>query len=348
MALPLFFVLPLVLASSSPTSALLGANFVPSDAINQLAMFSALTFNPDLIDFELSLAPKAGVNTMRVFLHHALFGEDEAGFLGRVDKFLSIAARHGVSCILVLFDSCWDPDHALGPQRPPIPGVHNSGWVQSPGREMTDPSKYGAFREYVVGVVSRFGNDSRVVALDVWNEPDNTNVGSYSNVEPANKVALVEQLLPQVFQWARSANPSRPLTSPVWYGQDLSNTSTTLTRTQKIQLESSDWVSFHSYDFPELFRLRADQLKTYGKPVLCTEYMARMAGSMIDNILPVGRSLGVGMVSWGWVNGATQTHLPWDSWNRPYVLAPPTTWFHDLFLGNGVPFREAEIDMLKG
>ena len=45
-----------------------GCNFVPSDASNQIEMWSSSTFNPKLIDAELAMAQKLGFNTMRVFL----------------------------------------------------------------------------------------------------------------------------------------------------------------------------------------------------------------------------------------------------------------------------------------
>src|ERR1700761_405787 len=112
---------------------LVGANFVPSDAINQLEMFQAATFNPGLNDRELGMAESIGMNTVRVFLQDQLWEQDPEGFKKRLDEFLGIAARHHIRPLLVLFDSCWDPEPKLGPQHPPIPGVHNSGWVQSPG-----------------------------------------------------------------------------------------------------------------------------------------------------------------------------------------------------------------------
>ena len=111
---------------------LVGANYVPSDAINQFEMFQSATFNPSLNDKELGMAESIGMNTVRVFLQDQLWTSDPAGFKQRLDEFLTIAARHHIRPMLVLFDSCWDPHPRLGPQHPPIPGVHNSGWVQSP------------------------------------------------------------------------------------------------------------------------------------------------------------------------------------------------------------------------
>ena len=122
----------------------MGANFIPSDAINELEMFQAETFNPALIDKELGMAESIGMNTMRVFLQDQLWQQDAKGFTQRLDIFLGIAAKHHIRPLLVLFDSCWETNPHLGPQHPPIPGVHNSGWVQSPGKARLMDKKYRA------------------------------------------------------------------------------------------------------------------------------------------------------------------------------------------------------------
>jgi endo-1,4-beta-mannosidase len=137
-------------------------------------MFQAATFNPALNDKELALAESIGMNTVQVFLQDQLWASDPEGFKHRLDHFLSIAAAHQIRPMLVLFDSCWEPNPHLGLQHPPIPGVHNSGWIQSPGKErLLDPHDEAELKAYVQGVVGTFGNDSRVLAWDVWNEPDN-------------------------------------------------------------------------------------------------------------------------------------------------------------------------------
>ena len=113
---------------------------MPASAINQLEMWQADTFDPARIDLELGWAAGIGMNTMRVFLHDLAYEQDPQGFLRRVDQFLGIAEKHHIRPMLVLFDSVWDPFPATGRQRPPRPGVHNSGWVQSPGKvALEDP-----------------------------------------------------------------------------------------------------------------------------------------------------------------------------------------------------------------
>ena len=198
---------------------LVGSDYIPSYAINQLEMWQADTFDPQPIDLELGWAESLGMNTMRVFLHDLLWQQDPDGFRKRMDTFLTICAKHHIRPVFVFFDSVWDPNPKLGPQHQPIPGVHNSGWVQSPGRAaLTDPSQYPRLEAYVKGVIGAFANDPRVLAWDLWNEPDNLNNPSYAVQDPPNKIELVEKLLPKVFEWARDAHPTQPLTSGLWQG----------------------------------------------------------------------------------------------------------------------------------
>ncbi len=112
---------------------LVGSNYIPASAINELEMWQADTFDPQRIDKELGWAESIGLNTMRVFLHDLLWQQDPKGFQQRIETFLEIASKHHIKPLFVLFDSCWDPDPRLGKQHEPRPGIHNSGWVQSPG-----------------------------------------------------------------------------------------------------------------------------------------------------------------------------------------------------------------------
>ena len=323
---------------------LVGANFIPSDAINELEMFQAATFNPKLIDKELGMAEGIGMNTMRVFLQDQLWQQDAKGFTGRLEVFLGIAAKHHIKPLLVLFDSCWETNPHLGPQHPPIPGVHNSGWVQSPGKErLMDKSVEPQLEAYVKGVVGAFAKDERVLGWDIWNEPDNRG-GDTVLDEPA-KVARVEELLPKAFAWARSVHPVQPLTSGVWAG-DWSDPKKE-SKTTKIQLAESDVISFHNYDWPERFEARILELKPLGRPIICTEYMARGNGSTFDGSLPVAKRYNVAAINWGLVAGKTQTYLPWDSWQRPYVLIQPAIWFHEVFKQDDTPYRQREVELIR-
>ena len=324
---------------------LVGSNYNPASAINQLEMWQADSFDPKRIDLELGWAESLGMNTMRVYLHDLLW-QDPEGFKRRLEQFLTIATKHRIKTIFVLFDSVWDPDPNAGKQRAPRPGVHNSGWMQSPGRAvLQNPSEYPRLEAYVKGVVGAFARDQRVLAWDIWNEPDNVNPGSYEKLEPKNKVELVLRLLPQAFAWAREANPQQPLTVGVWKGDW--STPEKMTEMDRLQIELSDVVTFHNYDSPGELEKRINWLKRYNRPMICTEYMARGNGSFFFGGLMVGKVHSVGMINWGFVQGKTQTHLPWDSWDRPYVDREPSIWFHEVFRNDGTPYIPEEVEFIK-
>jgi hypothetical protein len=324
---------------------LVGANFIPSTAINELEMWQAETFDTATIDQELGWAESLGMNTVRVFLHDLLHKQDSTGFYNRINVFLAIADRHHIKPLFVLFDSCWDPSPELGKQRDPKPHVHNSGWVQSPGKEaLKDSTQYPRLERYVKGVVAKFADDGRVLGWDVWNEPDNTSESSYGKVELDNKISYVLPLLKKAFIWARSVNPSQPLTSGIWAG-DWSSPEK-MKPIEKLQIEQSDIISFHNYGKPADLEKRIQWLQRYGRPILCTEYMARPNGSTFQGCLPVGKEYNVGMYNWGFVSGKTQTIYPWDSWTKTYTSEPPL-WFHDIFRKDGTPYRQEEVDVIR-
>jgi hypothetical protein len=325
---------------------LVGANYTPANAINELEMWQAESFDPKRIDLELSWAESLGMNTMRVFLHDLLWQQDPEGFKKRLGIFLDIAAKHKIKPMFVLFDSVWDPNPQLGKQRAPRPGVHNSGWLQSPGASaLKDPAQQARLEAYVKGVVGAFARDKRVLAWDIWNEPDNTNDSSYGSQEPANKIELVLALLPKVFEWARAVNPVQPLTSGVWRGPWSPDSK--IEPMAKLQLELSDVISFHSYDKAEDFENRIKQLQPYKRPILCTEYMARGNQSTFQGSMPIAKKYKVAAINWGLVAGKSQTFLPWDSWEKPYTDREPAIWFHEVFRTDGQPYKQDEVDFIR-
>ena len=328
---------------------LVGANFVPSTAINQLEMWQAETFDPATIDRELGYAQSIGMNTMRVFLHDLAWREGQDGFYSRVDKYLQIADKHGIKTLFVIFDAVWHPNPHPGKQPAPVPGLHNSGWVQSPGRAyLESPAKQDELKPYVIGLLTRFKDDSRVLAWDLFNEPDNPNRQAYGRdgakielAEP-DKEKFATQLLEKTFAWAREVQPSQPVTSGVWLGDYLVHP----TVLQRIQLEQSDVISVHNYDGPDELRKRIEGLKKLGRPLLCTEFMARGNHSTFKDNLPVLKECNIAAWSWGLVSGKSNTIYPWDSWAKHYT-AEPAVWFHDIFRADGTPFSSAEVQLIR-
>ncbi len=325
---------------------LVGCNFLPSTAINQLEMWQAETFDPETIDRELGWAESIGFNTVRVFLHEIPWRDDRDGFIQRVDRFLEIAAKHKIRPLFVFFDGVWDPDPQSGLQRRPRTGVHNSGWVQSPGRVvLADPAQQDALKPYVEDVLRRYGQDDRVLAWDLFNEPDNDNGGSYGPLELRNKEEVAARLVRKSFEWARAVEPKQPLTVGVWR-LDHWDKLDELKPVHRAALELSDVISFHDYGKTDNTQRRIDELKTYGRPLLCTEFMARGNGSTFEDALPLFKRERVAAYCWGLVDGKSQTKYPWSTWQTP-ILGEPDPWHHDDFHPDGTPYRADEVRVIR-
>lgn len=317
---------------------LFGANFIPSSAINQLEMWQAESFDPAVIDRELGYARNIGMNIMRVYLHDLLWEQDAPGFLSRMERYLEIAGRHGIGTAFVFFDDCWNSQFALGRQPAPRPFTHNSGWIQSPGSTAADdPAERPRLEKYVKGVLTHFARDRRIVFWDLYNEPGNGAGGNHITRTGLRESASLP-LLRDVFRWGREVKPAQPLTAAPW------KFDAAFDELNRFMFENSDLVTFHAYNRPEelLERIHFIRYVAAGRPVLCSEYMARTAGSTFQTCLPLLKENGIGAINWGLVSGKTQTVLPWE-WNEKKGVPPQP--FHDVFHADGrllVP-EEAEV-----
>lgn len=324
---------------------LVGCNYLPATAGNQLEMWQAETFDPETIDRELQWASDIGFNIVRVFLHDMVWEQDSEGFVKRIDKFLEIADKHNIKVIPILFDSCWNPLPKLGAQPEPRPHVHNSTWVQSPHIDtLKDPAGWGKLKSYAQGIVKRYKNDDRVLIWDLYNEPGNSNDTAYGKLEPANKGELSLKLLKEAFVWVRAMNPKQPIMASVWTGDWTKGAD--IPALNKFALENSDIVQFHIYHGPKIARDWIKILQEYNRPIVCGEYMSRKTGCTFETILPIFKEHRIAAINWGFVAGRSQTNYPWESWTKQYT-AEPEMWFHDIFRPDGTPYSKDEVAFIK-
>jgi hypothetical protein len=304
-----------------------GSDFISSTAINQLEMWQAATFDSATIDRELGYAESIGFNIMRVYLHHVAWKEDPEGFKQRMNNYLAIADKHHIGTLFVLFDDCWNETCKPGTQPAPKVGVHNSGWIRDPGKAYyDDPTLVIVLGKYVKDILTTFKNDKRIVLWDLYNEPGNSGYGDKSL-----------PLLQKAFTWGRQVNPDQPLSAGVWNPD--------LKELNAYQLKNSDVITYHNYNDEKAHAEAIDSLKKFGKPLLCTEYMARTRGSRFDNIMPLLKENKIAAINWGLVAGKTNTIYAWD--NPMPDGAEPKVWFHDIFRKDGTPYREDEIKLIK-
>lgn len=314
---------------------LVGCNFTPSTAGNQLEVFQDNTYDPETISRELGWAAELGMNSIRLFTHHLL--HELPYFHDRLDEILAIADSHGIGAVLVPFDGCWRNTAKLGPQGNPVPGLHNSMWLQSPGKEiLSDPRRWHTLRPYLDALMERFGDDRRIQVWDLFNEPNGPEADIRSAA--AQKYRLGTRLLDVVFDWAQKSDPSQPLTAGVFVGA--SGAAERADPINRIMLGRSDIISFHSYKPRHRLVASIDHLSAYQRPLVCTEWMGR-PNSPVD-LIEVFAEKRVGCHIWGLVDGRTQTRYPWSSnWRR---ATPDTPWFHELLHRDGSPYDPREVE----
>ena len=311
----------------------IGCNYIPSIAINQIETWQADSFDPKTIDRELGWAEGLGFNTARIFLHDLVWEADPAGFKNRIDEFLAICQKHHTRAIVTFFtNGCYgfEGEAQLGKQPDPVPGVHNSGWVQTPGAaRVNDPAQWGRLEKYIKDVISTFAQDDRVLVWCLYNEPENTKKGSKSL-----------PLMRKTFEWARSVNPSQPLTAPLMRLPGSKNSDPDMA---SFLGESCDVMSFHCYGKPTDMEKFITLLKTHGRPMFCTEYMARPR-STFEGILPILKRERVGAINFGLVAGKGNFYFPWGS--KPGT-PEPKVWHHDILRPDGSPYDPNETALIR-
>ena len=326
---------------------LVGCNFLPSSAINQLEMFQEDSFDQKTIERELDWAKGLGFNSLRVYLHDLLWSEKEK-FKKTFEKFLNICDEREIKPIIVLFDDCHRPYPKIGKQPIPVRGVHNSGWKQSPGMELVnqvaedeiDAKELNRLKEFIQGILLDYSNDERILMWDIYNEPGQFGLGDKSF-----------SLLQLSWEWAHEIRPSQPLTSCLdgAIGDEI----------LKLNGENSDVITFHTYEAEKLDPT-IQRLKKFKRPIMCTEYMAREFGTTFEFSLPIFKKENIGCYNWGLVAGKSQTHFGWstilelqkrkkngDFLNDLDEIPEPEEWFHDIFRKDGSPFKETEISFIK-
>jgi hypothetical protein len=317
-----------------------GCNYVPSDGSSILHLP-----NEELIRRELGWARDVvGLNSVRVWIGLAEYQIDQEGVMKNFDSFLQICNENQIKVLPVLsIQQVLDPDYDLEapdanePVMNFYPSVHGGGW-RYPGRlhwtccepeGSISPKTLAAWtktrpaaEQFVRSVLNRYARDERIILWDLYNE--------------APKAA--RPVVELIFQWAREANPSQPL-SVCWQGHDL-----------------SDVITFHTYTRPGYetanrnssgwdFLTELDWARAWGRPMLCTEWLARPFGNTIEAILPFFERYHIGWYVWGLCAvGPAQYQFPWD-W--PMGSPPPEKWFHCLLYPDGTPYSAEEILLIR-
>ena len=300
-----------------------GFNYIPANAINYTAMWDKTSFSPDVIDRELALAESIGFNTVRVVLQFIVWEDDPKYFTDTFARFLSICTSHKIKMMPAFFDDCifgTNTDPSLGKQPEPFEGWYAWAWSPSPGQSIVkDTATYPRLEKYIKNVIRTFRDHPGILAWDLYNEPSD-------NTRP---------LVGKVFKWAREVNPSQPLTVCIFGNEELQNTISS----------NSDIITFHNYSPKDEVEKTIRDLKQFNRPVICTEWLNRPAGSTVESVLPLFFEENIGCLHWGLVNGKTQTNLPWG--HRPGDGPYRGIWQHDLYTNDLQVYSPYEIQLFK-
>lgn len=306
---------------------IVGCNFLPSTAVNDVEMWQNETFDLPTIDKELGFAKEWGINSVRVFLNYVVWEAEAKKLKTNFKKFLDAAEKHGIGVTPILFDDCNFSGNVakVGKQQEPVPGVHNSGWVASPPAAMIqDEAQWKKLKAYEQDMIKTFGKDKRIIMWDLYNEPG------------AGDSKIKAELLEKIFAWAREAQPNQPLTVGAfgdWDGE-----------LSKLMRSSSDIVSFHSYGDKADVENKIQWAHGTERPAVCTEWLRRQAGNTVQDILPLFLENKIGCYSWGLVEGRTQTYFHWGSEKDS---PKPAIWQHDLIREDGTPYSLPEYQLFR-
>ncbi len=328
-----------------------GCNYMSADCANRIDQWQEYGFEDRLetTDRELALAAKTGFNTIRIIPEFFVWYKEHDSFMERFERYIETAHRHGISCMVVFGNDCMPPKEEalkrfhLGEQTFDI-GYHGGrkvsqhGGFEGAGYHLLDEPKYALLHyEWVKEIVTKYKEDERIVMWDVFNEPGNSRRGNMSLPHMMKFIEIIREI-----------DPIQPLTVGVWSNGDIGK----LTEIEKTGLENSDIVSFHSYLPYEEVVKTVYQLKKLGRPIVCTEWLARCAGNNVEEIFPLFFLEKIGAYNWGFVAGKYQTFEPYISKWKAYEKDPNmkfdfTKWFHDLYRPSYFPYDPKEIELIK-
>lgn len=294
-----------------------GAVFITSDRVNSYQMWEE--YHPDTIDRELFYARFYGLNTVQVYLNFLCWQKLGPTYLDRLEDFLQRADRHQLKVTFILFDDVGnvEPPH-LAPYPPPVPGIHNSQMMGSPGRAIVD-QQYTAHRDqlkaYVQAVVNAHKTDPRILFWQTYNEP------SHATTLP---------LLKDSYQWIKETGCQIPVSATgggAFYGSYY-----------------SDFPTYHSYLAPDAPAAQGMVLGDGGPEHLCTETLDR-PGVDMPKLVNYFAARTNGWIVWELMIGRDNCRFPWGSKKGAPEPAVP---FHGLIYPDGHPWAVDDIKLLRG
>ena len=334
-----------------------GCNYMPASAANRVDQWQALGAEERFaeVERELALAEKVGFNTLRLIVEHQGFGvwlADPDGFRARFERYLQILAKHKLRAIVVLGNDCSRPKELW---ELPKPGVQKYDVGYHGGRRVTqhgslpnavgyttvdDPALRPKFYAMCEELMTRHRDDDRILFWNLWNEPGNN-----------NRNDLTMRDLRELFARAWKIDPKQPLAADVWTMR--SDRPDTAHPVERLAGDLSDIISYHRYANAREQKATIDLIRArWGRPMVNTEWLARLLGDTVEDCYPLFAQEKVGAVCWGLVAGKYQTYEPYEPmWKSQFEFfrrdLPVTKWYHDLFRPSHHPYDPYEVAIIR-
>ena len=300
---------------------------------------------------ELALMRELGFNSVRLILEYVVWQSEHDSFLERFERYVSLCDSYGISCMIVLANDCMPPKTELW--KMPEVGTQHYDWGYHGGRKHSqhgihnrpaphyyfdsEESKQDYFK-MVKEIVSLYRDDSRILMWDVFNEPGNS-----------NRSGITLPILKELTELVRAQNPTQPITIAAW----CCNRDCIYDMPEDVfAIENSDIITYHNYSpWQEHIRV-IKHLKSFGRPIINTEWLARCTGNTVFDNFPLFYLEGIGCYNWGFVAGKYQTYEPYEAhWSRyesdKSADIDFTKWFHDLFRPSHRPYDPRETELIK-
>jgi len=324
-----------------------GCNYMSADCANRIDQWQELGFEERLktTEEEFKLMQELGYNSIRIILEFIVWYEQHDGFMERFERYISLADKYGISCMVVLANDCMRPKsleiNKIGEQKFDI-GYHGGRKLSQHGHQnemgwhvLDDPDLAPRYFEMVKEIVTKYKDDERIIIWNVYNEVGNS-----------KRTEVSKSNLKKMFDTVRKIDPCQPLTCEIW--REFEN----ITEVERYGLEHSDIISFHSYADYNANILLIKQLKQFNRPILNTEWLARSIGNTVEEMFPLMYLEKIGCYNWGFVAGKYQTFEPWNIIWEDYAENPDlkydfTKWFHDLYRPNHRPYNPKETELIK-
>ena len=332
-----------------------GCNYMSADCANRIDQWQSLGWEERFAttEEELRLMQETGFNTVRLIIEYVVWKEEHDFFLEHFDRYLSLCAKYGISCMITLANDCMPPKTELW--KKPYIGEQTYDWGYHGGKKhsqhstmhtgpaphfyLDDDDTREDYFKMVREIVTLHKDDTRICVWDVYNEPGNSR---------RKDVTLPN--IKKLFEIVRECDPSQPLTAGVFHIKGDENEP--LEPSEQFAIENSDIISYHFYrDYNEHVRI-IKRLKKEGRPMMNTEWLGRCLGNDVFSLFPLFYLEKIGCYNWGFVAGKYQTYEPWEgTWQRwangTEGEVDFTKWFHDLYRPNHRPYDPKEIALIK-